>query len=54
MVDSSGSKRETLRLDKVDNSSENYRDADIIVFNSGHWWTHERTSKGYLSHELVL
>ncbi|KAJ4784920.1 Protein trichome birefringence [Rhynchospora pubera] len=44
--DSSGRNRETLRLDKVDNSSEKYRDADIIVFNSGHWWTHEKTSKG--------
>ncbi|KAF3335942.1 protein trichome birefringence-like 4 [Carex littledalei] len=46
MKDSSGHKWETLRLDKVDNSSEKYRDADIIVFNSGHWWTHEKTSKG--------
>ncbi|KAL0339546.1 UNVERIFIED_CONTAM: protein trichome birefringence [Sesamum radiatum] len=23
-----------------------YKNADIIVFNTGHWWTHEKTSTG--------
>ena len=37
---------ETLRLDEMDGSTLTYHDADIIVFNTGHWWTHEKTSKG--------
>lgn len=48
IVDKKGTKKETLRLDLVGKSSEQYKGADIIVFNTGHWWTHEKTSKGYL------
>lgn len=41
-----GSMKETLRLDVMSNVSHEYKDADIILFNTGHWWTHEKTSKG--------
>ncbi|XP_058755051.1 protein trichome birefringence-like 1 [Vicia villosa] len=41
-----GTKKETLRLDLVGKSSDQYKDADIIIFNTGHWWTHDKTSKG--------
>ncbi|KAL1351398.1 hypothetical protein HN51_015308 [Arachis hypogaea] len=44
--DKNGTKKETLRLDLVGRSSDQYKDADIIVFNTGHWWTHDKTSKG--------
>lgn len=44
--DKNGTK-ETLRLDLVGKSSEQYKGADILVFNTGHWWTHDKTSKGY-------
>ncbi|KAJ8773568.1 hypothetical protein K2173_005814 [Erythroxylum novogranatense] len=37
---------ETLRLDFTDKITKMYKDSDIIVFNTGHWWTHEKTSKG--------
>ncbi|PKU84942.1 protein trichome birefringence [Dendrobium catenatum] len=46
MPDSNGKKKETLRLDIIERSSSRYKDANIIVFNTGHWWTHEKTSKG--------
>ncbi|KAM1184745.1 hypothetical protein ACFX2I_014092 [Malus domestica] len=46
MPEKDGSKRETLRLDLVGRSSDLYKDADIVIFNTGHWWTHEKTSKG--------
>ncbi|CAM0943809.1 unnamed protein product [Alopecurus aequalis] len=41
-----GNTKETLRLDRMDPSSSRYKDADIIVFNTGHWWTHKKTSRG--------
>ncbi|CAH9124529.1 unnamed protein product [Cuscuta epithymum] len=44
--DGNGKKKETLRLDLVGHSANKYENADIIVFNTGHWWTHEKTSKG--------
>jgi hypothetical protein len=37
-----------LRLDELDATTPAYQTADIVVFNSGHWWTHAKTSKGYL------
>ncbi|KAF6137483.1 hypothetical protein GIB67_023242, partial [Kingdonia uniflora] len=44
--DKNGKNKETLRLDLVEPSSAKYKNADIVVFNTGHWWTHEKTSKG--------
>ncbi|CAN6241007.1 unnamed protein product [Urochloa humidicola] len=38
--------RETLRLDIIDRAFPRYKNADIIIFNTGHWWTHDKTSLG--------
>lgn len=46
--DGNGSTKETLRLDLVERSCNKYKGADVLVFNTGHWWTHEKTSEGYL------
>ncbi|CAN1806670.1 Protein trichome birefringence-like 4 [Linum perenne] len=43
----SNRKRDTLRLDMIQSSFSDYRNADIIVFNTGHWWTHKKTNRGY-------
>ncbi|KAK1350249.1 hypothetical protein POM88_054685 [Heracleum sosnowskyi] len=30
----------------IQGSSIKYNDADIIIYNTGHWWTHQRTNRG--------
>ncbi|KAK4418049.1 protein trichome birefringence-like 6 [Sesamum alatum] len=42
-----GKKRgQTLRIDTVDKGSSRWRGADILVFNTAHWWNHHKTKAG--------
>ncbi|KAH0978206.1 hypothetical protein GBA52_027925 [Prunus armeniaca] len=42
-----GQKRvQTLRIDSIDHGSSRWRGADILVFNTAHWWSHYKTKAG--------
>ncbi|WJX45648.1 Protein trichome birefringence-like 6 [Trifolium repens] len=39
-------RRPTLRIDAIDHGSSRWRGADILVFNTAHWWSHYKTKAG--------
>ncbi|KAG9450689.1 hypothetical protein H6P81_010654 [Aristolochia fimbriata] len=45
-IGSDGKTRPTLAIDRIDKTSARWKKADILVFNTGHWWTHGKTARG--------
>ncbi|KAI9099143.1 hypothetical protein K1719_024910 [Acacia pycnantha] len=39
-------RRPTLRIDAIDRGSSRWKGADILVFNTAHWWSHYKTKAG--------
>lgn len=45
-VNGQGNSNPTLSIDQIDKTAKRWKRADILVFNTGHWWTHGKTSRG--------
>ncbi|XP_044463235.1 protein trichome birefringence-like 5 isoform X1 [Mangifera indica] len=41
-----GSSNPTLSIDQIDKTANRWKRADILVFNTGHWWVHGKTARG--------
>ncbi|KAL8544894.1 hypothetical protein ACS0TY_005197 [Phlomoides rotata] len=39
-------KAQTLRIDAIDKGSSRWKNTDILVFNTAHWWNHHKTKAG--------
>lgn len=44
---------QTLRIDTIDRGSSRWRGADVLVFNSAHWWSHYKTKSGLVSYSVI-
>lgn len=38
--------KQVLMLDDIYENAESWRDADVLSFNSGLWWTHTGSMQG--------
>jgi hypothetical protein len=42
-----GNSNPILQIDRIDKTANRWRKADVLVFDTGHWWTHGKTARGY-------
>lgn len=42
--------KRVLMLDDIAENAQAWRGADVLSFNSGHWWTHTGALQGYVTY----
>ncbi|PPS12709.1 hypothetical protein GOBAR_AA07936 [Gossypium barbadense] len=47
-INEQGNSNPTLSIDKIDKTSDRWKQADILIFNTAHWWVHGKTARGYI------
>lgn len=47
-INGQGDSNPTLSVDQIDKKANKWKRADILVFNTGHWWVHGKTARGYV------
>ncbi|TYH35884.1 hypothetical protein ES332_D13G225500v1 [Gossypium tomentosum] len=45
-INEQGNSNPTLSIDKIDKTSDRWKQADILIFNTAHWWVHGKTARG--------
>ncbi|GAB2267385.1 Protein trichome birefringence-like 5 [Dionaea muscipula] len=45
-INGQGNSNPTLSIDRIDKTAARWKKADILIFNTGHWWTHGKTARG--------
>ncbi|KAL6523363.1 hypothetical protein OROGR_016966 [Orobanche gracilis] len=53
-VNAQGNSNPTLSINHIDKTARRWQGADILVFNTGHWWAHGKTSRGRTNLDLIL
>ena len=53
-INGQGNSNPTLSIDRIDKTSARWKRADILVFNTGHWWAHGKTARGYVCKLIYL
>lgn len=52
-IDAEHGKR-VLKLEDISGNGKYWLDADVISFNTGHWWSHEGSLQGLVSFVFTI
>ncbi|VFQ63026.1 unnamed protein product [Cuscuta campestris] len=45
-INAHGNSNPILSIDRIDKTAPRWKQADILIFNTGHWWAHGKTARG--------